>query len=100
MVQLSGSQMLIGSANELIFSSQSNGILAKLWLRMACYRSLRPRKLLHLEKVEHVYTFLPVFFNDRSTRFNISDGEIESAPARLKSVRNEGLFSPLSNNPM
>jgi hypothetical protein len=46
------------------------------------------------------YTVRPFLFSERSTLLNISDGEIVSAPARLNSVRNEGLFSPLSNIPM
>jgi hypothetical protein len=46
------------------------------------------------------YTVLPIFFNERSTRLIISDGGTVSAPPRLKSVRREGLFSPLSRSPM
>ena len=53
-----------------------------------------------LRRSDMAYTFLPFLFNERSTRFSISDGEIDSAPARLKSVRKDGLFSPLSRIPM
>jgi hypothetical protein len=58
------------------------------------------RQRLHVEKANMAYTARPFFFNERSTRLNTSDREIVSAPAKLNSVRREGLFSPLSRSPM